>query len=203
VAKVASDFHKPDGLTIVREDEVEAFLAPLPVRKLLWVGRKTEAKLKPLGIETIGDLARFDPSVLNEMFGVMGVQMHLMARGIDNSEVEQRTGVKSISHETTFEEDTDDVTVVLAAVDALSDDVAKESAEQRLFFKTVTIKIRFENFETRTTSKTLPFMTNRPQDLRKTARELVQVYLGLGRKVRLIGVRVSTFVSGKKQTTLA
>jgi DNA polymerase IV (DinB-like DNA polymerase) len=202
VAKIASDFRKPDGLTVVRENDVEAFLAPLPVRKLLWVGRKTEAKLKPLGIETIGDLARFDPAVLNEMFGVMGVQLHLMARGIDNSEVEQRTGVKSISHETTFEEDTDDSATVLAAVDALSDDVAKESAEQRLFFKTVTIKIRFENFETHTTSKTLPFMTNRPQDLRKTARDLIQTYLAKGRKVRLIGVRVSTFVSGEKQKTL-
>jgi DNA polymerase IV (DinB-like DNA polymerase) len=202
VAKVASDFHKPDGLTVVRDEEVETFLAPLPVRKLLWVGRKTEAKLKPLGIETIGDLARFDPAVLNEMFGVMGVQMHLMARGIDNSEVEQRTGVKSISHETTFEEDTNDTNTVLAAVNALSDDVAEETAEQRLFFKTVTVKVRFENFETHTTSKTLPFMTNRPQDLKKTARELLQSYLEQGRRIRLIGVRVSSFVAGEKQKTL-
>jgi DNA polymerase IV (DinB-like DNA polymerase) len=202
IAKIASDVHKPDGLTVVREEEVEAFLAPLPVRKLLWVGKKTEAKLKPLGVETVGDLARFDPVVLNEMFGVMGVQMHLMARGIDNSEVEQRMGVKSISHETTFEEDTDDASVILTALDALSDDVSKEAAEQRLFFKTVTIKVRYENFETHTTSKTLPFMTNRPQDLKKTARELLQGYLRRDRKIRLIGVRVSSFVSGEKQKTL-
>jgi DNA polymerase IV (DinB-like DNA polymerase) len=202
IAKIASDVHKPDGLTVVREEEVEAFLAPLPVRKLLWVGKKTEAKLKPLGVETVGDLARFDPVVLNEMFGVMGVQMHLMARGIDNSEVEQRMGVKSISHETTFEEDTDDASVILTALDALSDDVSKEAAEQRLFFKTVTIKVRYENFETHTTSKTLPFMTNRPQDLKKTARELLQAYLRRDRKIRLIGVRVSSFVSGEKQKTL-
>lgn len=202
VAKIASDFHKPDGLTVVRENEVEAFLAPLPVRKLLWVGRKTEAKLKPLGIETIGDLARFDPAVLNEMFGVMGVQMHLMARGIDNSEVEQRTSVKSISHETTFEEDTDDSNEVLAAMDALSEDVAKETAEQQLFFKTVTVKVRYENFETHTYAKSLPFQTNRTQDLRKTARELLSVHLEPGRKVRLLGVRASNFVSGQKQKTL-
>jgi DNA polymerase IV (DinB-like DNA polymerase) len=202
VAKIASDFHKPDGLTVVREDEVEAFLAPLPVRKLLWVGKKTEAKLKPMDVETIGDLARLDSSVLTEKFGVMGMQMYLSAHGIDNSEVEQRTGVKSISHETTFEEDTDETTTVLAALDALCDDVAKETAEQQLFFKTVTIKVRYENFETHTTSKTLPFMTNRPQDLKKTARELLQAYLGRGRKIRLIGARVSNFVSGEKQKTL-
>ena len=108
IAKIASDFQKPDGLTIVREEEVEKFLAPLPVRKLLWVGRKTEAKLKALGVNTIGDLARYDPSALTSMFGVMGLQMHLMAKGIDRSEVEERTGVKSVSHETTFEEDTAD-----------------------------------------------------------------------------------------------
>jgi DNA polymerase IV (DinB-like DNA polymerase) len=202
VAKIASDFNKPDGLTVVKEGEAEAFLAPLPVRKLLWVGKKTEAKLKPLGIETIGDIAKFDPSRLNDMFGVMGTQMHLMARGIDNSPVEQRTEVKSVSHETTFEEDTADVAVVQAALDAMAEDVTKEVTEQRLFFKTVTIKVRFENFETHTTSKTLPFMTNRVQDLKKTARELLQPYLASDRKIRLIGVRASTFISGEKQTTL-
>ena len=174
----------------------------MPVRRLLWVGRKTEAKLKAMGIESIGDLAKVDPTVLSDMFGVAGVQMHLMAQGIDRSEVEERTGVKSISHETTFEEDTDEIEAVLKAVDELSEAVAKETVEQRLFFKTVTIKLRYENFETHTRSKTLQFMTNRPQDLKKTARELAQAYLGRGRKVRLIGVRVSTFVSGEKQTTL-
>jgi DNA polymerase IV (DinB-like DNA polymerase) len=202
VAKIASDFHKPDGLTVVKEAEVEAFLAPLPVRKLLWVGKKTEAKLNPMGVETIGDLARLDPSMLTDKFGVMGMQMYLSARGIDNSEVEQRTGVKSISHETTFEEDTDDTAVVLAAMDALSEGVAEETADQQLFFKTITIKVRYENFETHTTSKTLQFITNRPQDLKKTASDLLQAYLGSGRKIRLIGVRVSNFVSGEKQKTL-
>jgi DNA polymerase IV (DinB-like DNA polymerase) len=203
VAKVASDFQKPDGLTVVREEQVEAFLSPLPVRKLLWIGKKTEAKLNSMGIKTVGELAQYDPAVLNEMFGVMGLQMHLMARGIDRSEVEQRTGVKSISHETTFEEDTDDAQVVLTALDELSEAVSKEAADQQLFFKTVTIKLRYENFETHTRSKTLQFMTNRPQDLKKTARELLQAYLGRDRKVRLVGVRVSSFVSGEKQMTLA
>jgi DNA polymerase IV (DinB-like DNA polymerase) len=202
VAKIASDIQKPDGLTVVREEEVEKFLAPLPVRKLLLVGRKTEAKLKPMGVSTIGDLARLDPSVLTEMFGIMGLQMHLMARGIDRSEVEQRTEVKSISHETTFEEDVDDADVVLGALDELSEAVCKEAVDQSFFFKTVTIKVRYENFETHTHGKTLPFMTNRSQDLKKTARELLQAYLRQDRKVRLIGVRVSSLVSGEKQKTL-
>jgi DNA polymerase IV (DinB-like DNA polymerase) len=201
-AKIASDFQKPDGLTIVKEGEVERFLEPLPVRKLLWVGRKTEAKLKTLGINTIGDLARYDPSVLTETFGVMGTQMHLMARGIDRSEVEPRTEVKSISHETTFEEDTADADTALRALEALSEEVSKEALDQRLFFKTITVKVRYENFETHTRSKTLPFMTNRTQDLKKTAKELLQAYLRHDRKIRLIGVRVSSFVRGEKQKTL-
>ncbi len=203
VAKVASDYQKPDGLTIVKPDEVERFLEPLPVRKLLWVGRKTEEKLKAFGVSTIGDLARYDPAVLTEAFGVAGTQMYLMAHGVDRSEVEERTEVKSISHETTFEEDTAEPEVVLEALDALGEEVAKETREKNLFFKTVTIKVRYENFETHTRSKTLQFMTNRPQDLKKTARELLQPYLRVDRKIRLIGVRVSTFVSSAMQRTLA
>ena len=203
IAKMASDFQKPDGLTVVREEEVQKFLEPLPVRKLLWVGRKTEEKLKAMGINTIGDLARYDPTVLAEVFGVMGTQLYLMAHGLDRSEVEPRTTVKSISHETTFEEDTADADAVQAALDALSEAVAKEARSQSFFFKTVTIKVRYQNFETHTKAKTLPFMTNRPQDLRKTARELLQPYLRGDRKIRLIGVRVSTLVSGEKQRTLA
>ena len=202
-AKIASDFQKPDGLTIVKEGEAEKFLEPLPVRKLLWVGRKTEERLKAMGIDTIGDLARYDPTVLAETFGVAGTQMYLMAHGVDRSEVEERTKVKSISHETTFEEDTADAIAVQTALDMLSEEVAKETRSQTLFFKTVTVKVRYQSFETHTRSKTLPFMTNRPQDLKKNTRELLQPYLRPNRKIRLIGVRVSTFVSGEKQKTLA
>ena len=202
VAKIASDFQKPDGLTVVREEEAEVFLAPLPVRKLLWVGRKTEAKLKELGVDTIGDLAHYDPTTLSTMFGVMGLQMHLMAKGIDRSEVEERVGVKSVSHETTFDEDTSDTKVILQALEALCVEVQKETGNQRLLFKTVTLKIRFEHFETHTKSKTLPFLTNRFYDLQKTAKDELVPYLHKGRKVRLIGVRVSSLVSMEKQKTL-
>jgi len=202
IAKIASDFHKPDGLTIVRAEDAETFLAPLPVRKLLWVGRKTEAKLKALGVNTIGDLARFDASSLTSMFGVMGWQLHLMAHGIDRSEVEEHVGVKSVSRETTFEEDTADSTIILHALDALCIDVQKDIQNQALLFKTVTLKIRYENFETHTRSHTLPFLTNRLHDLQKTERELLLGCLRKDRKVRLIGVRVSSFVSTEKQKTL-
>jgi DNA polymerase IV (DinB-like DNA polymerase) len=202
IAKIASDYQKPEGLTVVREEESEFFLAPLPVRKLLWVGRKTEARLKALGVNTIGDLARFDTEALKSMFGVMGWQLHLMARGLDESPVEEREGIKSTSHETTFEEDTADFEVILEALDDLCVGVIKEVENQHLLFKTVTLKIRYENFETHTKSHTLPFLTNRLYDLQKTEKELISGYLQRSRKVRLIGVRVSSLVSTEKQKTL-
>jgi len=202
VAKIASDFQKPDGLTIVKEDEAEKFLAPLPVRKLLWVGRKTEQKLKAMGIKTIGDLARYDPTVLAETFGVMGTQIYLMAHGIDRSEVVERGEIKSISRDTTFEVDTSNFEFVLSTLDGLSEEVYKDVVRQQFYFKTITVRIRYENFETHTHSKTLPFITNRLQDLKKTARELAQAYLRPDRKIRLVGVRVSNLISAEKQKRL-
>ncbi len=203
VAKTASDFKKPDGLTVVEKKAVQAFLAPLPVRKLLWVGKKTERRLNGMGIRTIGDLATYDVSVLTEKFGVMGAQYHLMALGIDESEVAERGEAKSVGREVTFEEDTFDIDLILGTLDKLSERVHREVAELDMLFKTVTVKVRFENFETHTHGKTLPSYTNRLQDLQKTTRELAEPYLRDNRKVRLIGVRVSTFTSHKEQTTLA
>ena len=149
---------------------MEVFLAPLPVRKLLWVGRKTEAKLKEFGVNTIGDLAEYDSSALTSMFGVMGWQMHLMAKGVDTSEVEERVGVKSVSHEKLLKK-THLIRRHFASLNELSAEVQKETENQHLLFKTVTLKIRFEHFETHTKSKTLPFLTNRLYDLQKTTRE--------------------------------
>ncbi len=203
VAKIASDFKKPDGLTIVKENEAQRFLAPLPVRKLLWVGRKTEQKLKTLGIKTIGDLAHYDPTVLTDTFGVMGTQIYLMANGIDESEVEERSEIKSISRERTFEEDTSDFNFIMNALDMLSEEVCNDALQQNLYFKTITVKVRYDNFETHIHSKTLPLITNRLRDLKKTARELIQNYLTSNRKIRLVGLRVSNFASTEKQKTLA
>ncbi len=202
VAKIASDFKKPDGLTVVEEKDVEAFLAPLPVNKLLWVGKKTAQKLNALGIRTIGDLANYDPSVLAEKFGVWGTQTYLSAHGIDRSEVQERWGIKSMSRDTTFEEDTSDDIFILETLNSLAEDVHKQLIESNFTCKTVTVKIRYKNFETHTHGKTLPFLTDRLSDIQKTARELIQAYLRPDRKVRLVGIRLSNLVSAEKQKRL-
>ncbi len=202
VAKIASDFKKPDGLTVVEEKDVEAFLAPLPVNKLLWVGKKTARRLNAMGVKTIGDLASYDPSVLAEKFGVWGSQIYLSAHGIDKSEVQERWETKSMGRDTTFEEDTSDVKLILETLDALAEDVHKQLVESNFTCKTVTVKVRYENFETHTRGKTLPFPTDRLSDIQKTAQKLMQVYLRPDRKVRLIGVRLSNLVSSEKQKKL-
>ena len=202
VAKIGSDFEKPDGLTLVRGEDAKAFLSPLRVRRLLWVGRKTENRLNMLGIKTIGDLANYDASVLAEKFGVAGTQLYLSAQAIDNSEVQERWERKSMSREITFEEDTSDYALILNTLDAISEDLHQELTASNFTFKTTTVKIRYENFETHTHGKTLPFFTDRLKDIQKSARDLLQVYMRPNRKVRLIGVRLSNLFSTKKQTRL-
>jgi DNA polymerase IV (DinB-like DNA polymerase) len=203
IAKMASDMQKPDGLTVVEEKDVKAFLEPLDVDKLLWVGKKTARKLNELGIKTIGDLARYDPSVLVDKFGMLGTQLYLYAQGQDRSEVGFEGKVKSIGRNITFEKDTSDWELVLKVLYRLCEAVHKELDQNRFLFKTVTITVRYENFETHTHSKTLPFLTSRLEDIKKTANELLQPYLRPERKIRLIGARVSSLVSTEKQTRLA
>lgn len=202
VAKMASDYQKPDGLTIIEKHEAKKFLAPLPVRNLLWVGRKTEQKLKSMNIKTIGDLANYDPVILSENFGTIGTQLYLMAQGIDRSKVEEKGDVKSISRELTFQEDTGDQKAIFEALDRLSKEVHSDVLQQKLLFRTVTVKIRYENFETHTHGKTLSLVSSRLSDLQKTAGRLAQDYVTPERKIRLIGVRVSNFTSAEKQMTL-
>ena len=163
VAKVASDFEKPDGLTVVSAEDAKKFLSLLDVRKLLWVGRKTEDRLNMMGIKTVGDLANYDASVLAEKFGVAGTQLYLSAQGIDNSEVQEHWERKSMSREITFEEDTSDYALIQDTVDAISEDLHQELTASNFIFKTTTVKIRYENFETHTHGKTLPFFHRSPE----------------------------------------
>jgi DNA polymerase IV (archaeal DinB-like DNA polymerase) len=204
VAKIASEFRKPDGLTVVRESEAEAFLAPLPVRKMLWVGEKTEQRLSEMGIKTIGDLARSDVSFLINRFGVMGRRFHEYAHGIYVSEVsEGKRTRKSLGHESTFAVDAGERSQVLHRLDDICHRIHERATKRNLFFKTVTVKIRYGDFETHTHGKTLQLHTCQLEELRKTATELVQPNLDVNKRIRLIGVRVSSFESAKGQKTLS
>jgi DNA polymerase IV (DinB-like DNA polymerase) len=204
VAKIASDFRKPDALTVVRDGEAEGFLAPLPVRKMLWIGEKTEQKLNNMGIRTIGDLARSDVSMLVDRFGVMGRRYNQWAHGAYASEVSPGRGTrKSLGHESTFAEDTRERDVVLERLEDICQRIHERAVKRNMLFKTVTVKIRYDTFETHTHATTLPFHTSQLTELRKTTEELFRRYVQMNKRIRLIGLRISNLKSAEGQKILS
>lgn len=191
VAKIASDYRKPDGLTIVEPGDERVFLSPLPVRKLIGVGEKTELALKELGISTIGELASTPQDFMIKEFGKMGLYLHEAANGIDDSEVEENYEVKSISRNTTFDEDTRDEATIFAAIDEMLEDAHIYLAAGNFRCKTVGIRVRFEDFETHTKEKTLSEATTDISTIKKTAKQLLQQFFSDSRKVRQVGIRLA------------
>jgi DNA polymerase IV (DinB-like DNA polymerase) len=192
VAKIASDFKKPDGLTLVEPGNIAAFLEPMPVRKIPGIGKKSELELHELGIRSIGELAAHDVQRLVARFGRGGTWLHDVALGIDESEVQERDEMKSISKETTFEMDTNDPKTLFLTMDELSNDVHRNLTGEGLRFKTITVKMRYEGFVTKTKAKTLLHFTDNASTLHSHAQELLRSLCGSTR-VRLIGLRVSSF----------
>ena len=192
VAKIASDFQKPDAITVVEPDRIEAFLAPIPVNRIQGVGRKTDVRLEALGIRTIADLAAYPKDRLQELFGSWAEHMGNIAHGIDGSPVQSWTGPpKSIGSETTFDDDTRDADIVGAVLRDLADAVHSQLEPEGLVYRTVGIKVRFENFETHTAAKSLRVYTRDKEPIVEQARALVRPFLEDGRKIRLLGVRLS------------
>ncbi len=202
VAKIASDFQKPDCLTVVPPERVQAFLAPMSVRKIPGIGKKSELELLELGIKTIGDLAGYNVQVLLARFGKGGIGLHDLALGIDHSEVVERGGPRSVSRETTFAEDTDDPEVLSGTMEVLVQDVHQNLIEERLRFRTVTVKVRYTGFVTKTKAKSVAHHTDDIGTVRRFARSLL-MDLVTEQKIRLIGLRLSGFEEmDSTQTTL-
>ncbi len=192
LAKIASDLDKPNGLVFVEENEVESFLNPLPVSKLWGVGSKTEKALQSMGITTIGDIARKSFEELENRFGKHGRHLSRLARGIDDRPVEKAEVAKSIGHEKTFQEDTGDLDIIRKTLAILSDQVAYRLRSSGFKGKTVCTKVRFEDFETCTRSKTLQHPLDTSHEIYEAAAENLAKVEFRGRKVRLIGVSLST-----------
>ena len=191
LAKIASDMQKPDGVTILRENDIESRLWPLAVRKLYGVGPKTEASLKEMGIETIGQLAAMPLDALIERFGnSYGSYLHDASRGLDDSPLVTHWEPKSISRETTFQEDVDNWQIIARTLADLAREVTADLQGHRYRAKTVTIKIRFADFTTFTRALTIPDYTDSEEEIRKAAFACLK-RIELDKKVRLVGVRVS------------
>lgn len=194
LAKIASDMEKPDGITVLTEREVEARLWPLPIRKLYGIGPKTETYLTGMGIDTIGQLAALSLDNLLEHFGKSyGSYLYDASRGIDDSPLITHWEPKSISRETTFQEDVNNWQTIAGTLADLAREVTADLAEHQYRAKTVTIKIRFSDFTTFTRATTITDFTDSEEVIRKTAFACLK-RIELTKKVRLVGVRASNFL---------
>lgn len=194
LAKIGSDLDKPDGLTILTEADIPQRIWPLKVRKVNGIGPKAAQKLAVLGIETIGQLAQANPGLLLENFGRSYAEWLLdAAHGRDDRPVVTRSEPKSVSRETTFERDLHvrrDRQVLTDALTALCERVSGDLKRKGYEGKTIGIKLRYQDFNTVTRDVTLPYVTQRPEEILQAARECLK-RVRLEKRLRLLGVRVS------------
>ena len=204
LAKIASDLKKPDALVVVEPGKVQEFLDPLPVERLWGVGKQGSKVFERLGIRTIGQLRQWPLDSLKARFGSSGEHLWQLAHGIDGRAVVSEQEAKSISHETTFERDIDDVEVLRAWLLDLTEQVGWRLRRHGLRGRTVHLKVRFADFKTIIRSKTLPEPTDITQELWQVAEEMLCHRLPVGHlPVRLVGMGVSGFdESGARQGLL-
>ena len=191
IAKIASDLAKPDGVKVVRPEEVAAFLDPLPVTKISGVGTKTAELLERVGVRTIGELARFPGAELKKILGKNSVWLWGIARGMEQLPVEERPDPKSISVERTFDRDVSEWTTVQETLRDVAHNVFLRARAQGATFRTIGIKIRFEGFQTHLRERTLGSHVLDEKVLTDVAQDLAKEFAGRKRRVRLLGVRVT------------
>ncbi len=201
LAKIASDWEKPDGLTVIREDQVEDFLKDLPVGKLPGVGKKVMKILQGLGITRTGDLSKLPEGILAKRFGKFGRRLAELSRGIDSSAIVPHSEPKSISSEYTLEQDTDDVMILKKSLLAEAETVGRRLRRHGLKGRTITLKLKYSDFRLITRNRTIESPTDSTKVITDTAFELL-THETRPLKVRLIGVGVSNFETSIQQMPL-
>jgi DNA polymerase IV len=197
VAKIASDLEKPDGLTIVPPGGERDFLAGLAIAKLWGVGRMTQETLRLMGVHTIGDITRLPLSMLASRFGKHGLHLHQSARGIDEREVTPEREMKSVGHEETFETDLRDKRDLERELLALAVRVGRRLRRYGMQGRTITLKVKFFDFKQVTRSQTLAAATDDEREIFHQARQLLAKTEAGRKPVRLLGVSLANFASGK------
>jgi DNA polymerase-4 len=201
-AKVASDLRKPDGLVVVAEGEVAAFLAPLPIERMWGIGPKTAPKMHAMGYRTIGDLARADDATLERLLGSWGIEVGRLARGEDARDVVPDAQAKSIGAEETYEEDLRGAEQIAPTLLDHAGRIARRLIRAHLSAHTVTVKVKYADFTLRTRRATLPEPVQDTDAIHRAAVELLARVPLEGRRVRLTGVSVSGIAEGSPAPTL-
>ncbi len=206
LAKLASEFDKPNGITIIYTSDLAERVWPLPCRKINGVGPKASARLEQLGVKTIGELARCEPRWLIEQFGRhTGFWLHEVSWGRDQRELSTHSEPVSMSCETTFERDLHavrDRPELSAVFTSLCERLAADLAQHGYAGRTIGVKLRYDNFQSVTRAQTLDFHTADAAVIRRTAGRCLK-RAPLDRRLRLLGVRVGSLVSAAEAQSLA
>jgi len=201
VSKIATGEAKPNGEIYVSPDNTRPFLAPLSIRKIPMIGEKTFQMLRSMGIVTIDTLSHIPPDMMQRVLGTNGLVIWKKANGIDNTPVQQFSERISVGTETTFENDTIDITRIRQMLVSMVEKIAYQARKKQKLASCITIKIRYSNFDTHTLQKRLPY-TSFDHVLIPAAISLFDKLYQRRMLIRLVGVRLSGLISGVQQINM-
>lgn len=190
LAKIGSDLNKPDGLTVITQATAQDVLFALPIEKFHGIGKVTAARMKKMGIQNGKDLYQVDLKDMTKLFGKAGFFYYNVVRGIDQREVRSQWDPKSISCETTFQEDIGDLDQLLFRLRKLADRLAARMAQKDIQGQNLVLKLKYDNFKYITRSMPLPLYTNDSETLYKYGEQLLIANWDAKRKIRLLGLGV-------------
>jgi DNA polymerase IV len=193
VAKIASDINKPDGLTFIGPSKIQRFMEELPVEKFFGVGKVTAEKMKSMGLHTGSDLKKLSERDLVKHFGKPGKFFYKIVRGIDDREVQAHRETKSVGAEDTFPEDLTTMEEMNSQIERIASLMHDRLLRNNLKGRTITLKIKYHNFQIHTRSKTLLQPVDDLDTITSTAMQLLLEAEADGKKVRLLGVSLSNF----------
>lgn len=194
LAKLGSDWEKPNGLTIFDKDRAQEILPGLKIRKIWGIGPSSEKVLQEMGIYTIQDLRNYDFGYFKDRFGKRAIELVLMAWGFDLREVNSGTGAKSLGEEITFERDVSDRKILEQTLEEFTLALWKRMQQRGYLARTVTVKVRYEDFSTITRSKSLEIASDDLEEIRMLTRKLLS-RIDLRKNVRLVGLQVSNLAN--------
>ena len=203
LAKLASDFEKPDGLTVIEGNEIKEFMSGLDVRKIWGVGKTFAESLAKLDIYMVKDVWPYSLSELKQKFGKAGVKLFYLSRGIDNREVEVKNEIKSVSHEETFAENIADKEKLWAYLYKMSEKVSFRLHSSSLTGSTVFVKVRYSDFSTFNRQRSLKQSISSADNIYKTGRELIEENNLFKKPIRLLGIGIGSLdEEGREQLNL-
>lgn len=205
LAKIASDYNKPNGITVFRPDNFKDLLKDMDITRIPGIGKKSKAYFYKKGIKNIGDIHQTSLAKMVNLFGEHGKWVWKVANGYDNRLVKQFSEErKSISAERTFYEDTNDFNYIISKLEDINEKIHKSVIKYHITYKTISLKIRFEGFQTFTRAKTLPYHIQNQDRVIEVIVKLFKEFSNYKKKVRLVGIKLSNLERNHKvrQTNL-